>query len=135
MRKVKRALAGIIALFLVLALGTYGKWEMLTYHHEQEFREVIERDLQENMWSPTAGFLRVIEYGAESAKVYTKSGRIQYMIYYQRDMDNQWDRVCSNYCLASNGSNRCFFPWYSPSSFWDQVAYYSHGRGCESKGY
>lgn len=131
----KWSLIGLISMSGLIALRTYVRWELLTYQHEREFREAIERGLEENMWNPTADFLRVIDYRSRNAQVFTKSGRVEYMVYFRRNHKNEWEQACYDYCKASNGSNRCFFPWYSLGSSWTQVVHYSPNKGCKSKGY
>ena len=135
--RLKRLLwLAFLALVSAALMSTYGKWEYLTFRHQGEFIEPFEESLRQSEFNPSWGELvRVVAYSDKSAQVYTKSGQIAYMVYFQRQGEGRWQMVCSDYCRASNGSNRCFFPWYALGDLFTQIGYYSPGRGCSNRGY
>ncbi|MDF2388283.1 hypothetical protein JMG10_43070 [Nostoc ellipsosporum NOK] len=132
----KTALYIVISFIICVLVVTYAKWEYLSWQHGQEFIKPLENQDQSDFVPITPNFLKVIEYNTLKAKVFIKDEKIEYMVYFYRDKNNNWFIGCWDYCLAANGSSGCFFPWYSADTFDRQITYYSpNGGSCKREGY
>lgn len=132
----KTALYIAIDLIICILFVTYGKWEYLTWQYGQEFIKPLSNPDKFDFEPSSFDFLKVIEYNTLKAKIFIKDEKIEYMVYFYRDRNNNWFIGCWDYCLAANGSSGCFFPWYSPDTFDRQIMYYSpNGPSCRRDGY